>query len=494
MSTPRPGTLRRNTLLNLAGATLPALLALAIVPALLSLIGQVRYGALAIIWTLLSYFGVLDLGFGQATSNRVATLKDAPKDEIRRVFWTALSMNAALGLAGSVILLFAANYLIGSVFKIAPPFRAEALRSVPWLALGVPLVTTAMVLIGTLEGQERFGTINVLGVSGTLLMQLCPLLLAWLRGPDLEGLVAVTILARLAGNLATLVACLDLVGLSWPSFDSSHIGGLFRFGGWISISAAANAVLSTADRFILGTLQGMVAVTDYTVPFNLVNRLSILPSSLGRTLFPRFAMIGEDSADALMRESTAALVAVMTPIVVGALIGLREFLVLWVGRAQATASAPAGAILLLGVWICALNQVPYFFHQGRGRPDLNAKFHMLEILPFLALLWMGIRYWGVEGAALAWTLRVLADGALLFGAAKMPLHRQALLIPAVVLLGSAYALTIAPLSLPVEAAAGAALLVASGLWAWSIAPPPLRVVFERFARRKPVADEPGVSR
>ena len=491
MSNPRPGTVRRNTLINLAGAALPAVLSLAVVPAFLAAVGPVRYGVLAIVWTLLGYFSILDLGFGQATSNRVATLKDAPKEQVRRVFWTALTLNAAIGLLGSWILLLVGNVLLGSVFKIPSAIRPEALGSVPWLALGVPLVTTATVLGGTLEGEERFGTLNILGVSGTLVMQIAPLLWAWGHGPALSGLVAVTIVTRAVGNVLMLAACFGVVGLAAPSLDRGQIGGLFRFGGWVSISAVMNAVLQSADRFVIGIVSGMAAVTNYTIPFNLVNRLIVLPASLGRTLFPRFAKISPESAEALLAEATTAVAVVMTPVAITGLLVVREFLRLWVGPAQAAASAPVADIIFLGLWMNGLAHVPSFYHLGRGRPDVPAKFHLVEAIPFVIALVIGTRFWGITGAALAWTLRVSADALLLYQAARLPLQRQARFLPAVGLLLAAFGLAIHPLAILLEIGVGAVLLALALAWGWKEAPPPLRVLFDRRARSPGRPDEKG---
>jgi O-antigen/teichoic acid export membrane protein len=57
--------------------------------------------------------------------------------------------------------------------------------------------------------------------------------------------------------------------------------------------------------------------------------------------------------------------------------------------------------------------LPFGLIQGVGRPDITAKFHLLELPAYLLLLWYAVQAWGVVGAAVAWTARVGADLLLL---------------------------------------------------------------------------------
>ena len=48
-----------------------------------------------------------------------------------------------------------------------------------------------------------------------------------------------------------------------------------------------------------------------------------------------------------------------------------------------------------------------------GRPDLTAKLHLAELLPYLLLLAWCTQTWGIVGAALVWALRVAVDALVL---------------------------------------------------------------------------------
>jgi O-antigen/teichoic acid export membrane protein len=80
----------------------------------------------------------------------------------------------------------------------------------------------------------------------------------------------------------------------------------------------------------------------------------------------------------------------------------------------------------VGVLLNSLARVPYSLLQALGRPDLTAKIHFVELPLHLVLAWFFVDAWGVTGAALAWSVRVGVDAALLFVVVArrsgLPLH------------------------------------------------------------------------
>jgi O-antigen/teichoic acid export membrane protein len=107
----------------------------------------------------------------------------------------------------------------------------------------------------------------------------------------------------------------------------------------------------------------------------------------------------------------------MTPLAVVSMTALEPFLRLWVGEDIASSAAPVGSILLMGMWVNSMAVVPFAFLQAQGRPDLPAKFHLLELAPYIGALILGLHLAGIQGAAWAWSGRVALDAVLLFSAA-----------------------------------------------------------------------------
>ena len=64
----------------------------------------------------------------------------------------------------------------------------------------------------------------------------------------------------------------------------------------------------------------------------------------------------------------------------------------------------------------SLTSVPYNFINGLGRPDIIAKFNIIEFIIYVPLAYFLIMRQGIRGAALAWTSRMALDMCLLFSA------------------------------------------------------------------------------
>jgi O-antigen/teichoic acid export membrane protein len=151
----------------------------------------------------------------------------------------------------------------------------------------------------------------------------------------------------------------------------------------------------------------------------LVTKFQILPASLVRTLFPRFSLLEWRECAPIARQAVAGLAAVTLPLMVAAVIVIKPFLSVWISAGFAEIAAPVGEILLIGVWINGLAWVPAVMLQGQGRPAIVAKLHALELAPYVTILWIGMAWAGLQGAAWVWVLRVAVDALLMFWASGL---------------------------------------------------------------------------
>jgi O-antigen/teichoic acid export membrane protein len=465
----------RNATYNLIGAVLPILLALVTVPIYLKLVGPDRYGVLAIAWLLLGYFGLFDLGLGKATTYSIAALKDAPAQARADVFWTAILTNVIMGAVGALILWAAAAFFFDQIFKMDAALRPEIAAAVPYLALAVPIATMTGVLTGALQARDRFLETNMISVLSTSLFQLLPLFVALAFGPDLSLLLLASVAARGVAIAVLWWRCHLFVTKGQKArFDRSQIKDLLGYGGWVTVTGLFGPILVILDRFAIGAVLGAKAVTIYTVPFQLAQRITIFPQALVTAVFPRLPTATPEERAALSDKAIRVLLAGISLPILGAIYLLHPFLDLWVGKEIGRPAAQVGVLIVFGYWANAFAVVPYSWLQGTGRPDLVAKMLLAQIPPYLALLYLGMKWYGLIGCAAVFAFRCSVDFLLLWWAARRRLAPVPLVgLVALPMLSGAIISAWLPYDDWRWWASGVVLGLITAALCWKIAPPEL---------------------
>ena len=469
-------SLARHTAYNLAGQTLPLALSLLTIPLYLRLIGEARFGVLALVWLFFGYMGLFDLGMGQATARQLSRSNLAPRAEQAQVLWTALLISLALGLLGALVAFHAGTWFFGHKASVDGGLRAELLAALPFAAMLVPATTLSGVLTGALQARSAFAELNALGVLTNALVLLTPLgvaAAAGTAGVDLTRLVAAVVTARLFVLVLLFWRCGRHYFASAPVSVNRKAGlGLLSFGGWATVSASVGPLMVVLDRFVIGVQIGAKAVSHYAVPFQLAERTTTLSSALNYALFPRLAASpSEAERQRLSMHSLRVLALWISPLFAIAMLLAGPFLAWWISPELAAQSTLVAQVLCLGFWVNSLAMVPHTKLLASGRPDLVAMIHVAELLPYLALLYYALPAWGLVGAAIAFALRVVVDFLLLshLGGMLIPTLRL-LVVPSVLLAAVLGVAGDSSLSAPWRWAL--ALGLSCALTAWSLAQAP----------------------
>ncbi len=412
---PQPLTmnLRRNAALNLAAAAATPAISLFTIPLYLTMIGADRYGVMALVWLLLGYFGLIDLGVAKATAYRIAGLQAASAEKRAETLWTALTINLMLGLLGALLLWPIATIMLTRLIPVDAALASEIHATRPWLALSLPLLTTSAVLSAALQGEERFLELNVIQVSSAAAFQTFPLLAAMAIGPRLDILVAAAMLARCFALILFAVRCRDMLSRGPATARAASATHLLKFGGWVTISAITGPVMLILDRFLIGAQLGPVAVTIYSVPYQLSQLISLLPGALCSALFPRLSSLAAQARRPLAQQALRLLLLFITPCIVAAILLLRPFLVWWIDEEFANTATTLAQLMLIGIFFNSSARVALVLLLAEGRPDLVAKCHLLELIPFIGLLYLALIHFGLIGAAVAISVRMTIDFFLL---------------------------------------------------------------------------------
>jgi O-antigen/teichoic acid export membrane protein len=444
----------RNWIVNLIGQGLPLLVGVVTIPTLVRYLGVERFGILSIIWALLGYAGQFDLGLGRATTKYVAECLG--RGDIRNLpglFWTSLLTQMVFGVVAALLLAAVTFILVDHrILKISLGQVAETKSVLLILSASLPVVIASNSLRGMLEAGQQFAIINYIKMPANVSVFLFPVLGIPL-GIRLPGIVLLLVAARFASAVAFLGFCFKFFPVlrSRLVFDTKLVRPLFIYGGWVTVSNVIGPLLMRVDQFFIGAMLSVAAVGYYNVAYEIATKMWLIPTSLLATVFPAFSTLHASESHVRMEElysrSLKSILLVSGPLLLLLAAFARQLLNLWLGPDLAAKSAVTLQVLSLAVLINCIAFVPFGLLQGLGRPDLTAKFHLLE-MPFYALaLWFFLPRFGLVGAAWAWVLRISLDAALLFFAVlklkfisprammERPLQRTflALTLPAVLL-------------------------------------------------------------
>jgi O-antigen/teichoic acid export membrane protein len=414
--------LARNTLLNLAGRVLPLLVAIVTVPYVIHHLGPDRYGLLSLAWIVVGYFALFNLGIGPATTKFVAELLGKGEiEKLPELVWTAVASQTALGLAGGIALAAASPFLVDRVLKIPPDLHPQARVIFLIMAALLPFDFASGSMQGVLGASQRFDLLNAVSIPASSVTYLLPVV-ALALGFGLPAIVLLLALSRLGALAVVSVLCLRLYPtLRRVRFNFRLVRSLLGFGGWATVSGALIPILAYFDRFLIGAVISIAAVGFYTPPYMIASKLSLLPGSLSAVLFPAFSASAGRGDSAWLRKalirSLKFLILIVGPAALLLAFFARPLLTLWLGANFATEGALVLQMLAFAMFVNSLAFVPYNLLYGLGRPDIPAKFHLLEAPVTVVLDWVLIRRFGLPGAAFAWAIVNSLDFYLLTTAA-----------------------------------------------------------------------------
>lgn len=414
----------RNALWNLAGLGLPLVVALMCIPPLIDALGTARFGLLTLLWSVLSYVGLFDLGVGRALTQQLAAAIGAGRRE-------SLAGFASDGLA----LLGGIGVLVGlGLWSVAPvgvaalgvqEFERESIDSVHAIAWAMPFVLLTAGLRGVMEASGAFATINAVRLATGVATILGPLLVVRFGRNDLGDVAWVLAAVRVAGCLAYAVCVARLLpGALMPRSPTlARFAPLLRVGGWMTVANLVGPLMSYIDRFVVGVVASIQVVAWYATPQEIVTRLLIAPFAICNVLFPRLTEVhaaqgGRMAGWEIERLAIGVLFLALLPVTL--LLGVFAGPILhhWVGPEFAREGASAMLVLCAGVLANAIAHVPFAAIQARGGARATALLQLVELPCYVVVLWLLASEFGAVGAALAWTLRTVVDLAALWVTAR----------------------------------------------------------------------------
>lgn len=408
----------RNSILNLVGLGTPLVFAVFSMPVLIDYLGVERFGLLTLMWVVVSYFGLFDLGIGRALTLLVTRLlAKNNRQEINAVVWTALFVMLAVGILSGILLSLSDVYWVHEIDSSVG--EQEVKKSILYMAVAVPFIVLTAGYRGILESAGAFFAINVIRVPMGVFTFLGPLLVVLYWHPRLDTVALVLSSGRIVGFFAHLiVAHKSLPELDFhPEFGKKYLKPLFNLGGWITVSNIVSPLMGYIDRFLIGFMLSAAAVAYYATPNEMITKLWIIPSALTAVIFPRFVTeltTRKGDVEKTFMKSCALLFVVVFPICLVLFVFSYEILSVWLGQEFAIKSYFILKLFSVGIFFNCMAHIPYTFIQSTGDTKTTAVIQLAEFPLYIAFLLLMLSVYGVHGAGAAWALRLVLDAFVMF--------------------------------------------------------------------------------
>ncbi len=374
---------------------------------------------LAILWVVIGYFNLFDFGIGRALTKMIAEQLGIGKiSDIPILIQTALVLTCVLGIFGTLLFAGFSRLLVIDILNIKVALQEDVLKAFFLMELVIPLVIVTSCLRGILEAYQRFNTITAIRIPIGITIFIGPL--AVLQFTDsLLSVVIFLFIVRVIALGTYLLYCLHLVPgmLTTQSIQRRMIRSFVTFGGWMTVINIISPLMVYLDRFLIGAIISMTAVSYYFVPYEVVTKLWVLSIAIVGVLFPAFsATVGNDKIRAawLFDRAVNFIFLIMFPLSLVIITLSYEGLELWLGAEFARNGQPVLQRLAVGVFIHSLARVPFVLIQSAGRPDILAKTYLVELPLYLLILWWSLVTYGIKGAATVWTIRLMVDSIIFF--------------------------------------------------------------------------------
>lgn len=403
---------------SVAGQIAPMAVAVVSIPRLLHTLGDDRFGLLMLLWLLVGYFTILDLGLGRSLILAFARLRPGEEDraEISSIYWTGLVVLTGLGILIGSIVHPSAQLLCGWM-SVSPALMDEATGALRIAGWTLPAVLVLHVFLGLPTAFQRQRELNLLRIPAGVLSHLVPLaMVAWTT--DLRDLMWANLVLRLVLLIPHAAVAYRIQPVDWPPRASKASAAmLLGTGSWMMITNIMAPLLMNIDRLLIGHVSGPGALASYAPAMDLAGKAFLLPGVCLALLFPALGhhlAHAPEKAVEVYHASLRTLAWWMTPFLVLAVGISVPAMSLWLGPTHGPSGGHFLAIFFVGL-LCSLpGQIPFAAIQAAGKARQASILHALEVPFYVGAVWWALQDGGgLVAVAWVWTLRHLVDTTVL---------------------------------------------------------------------------------
>lgn len=285
---------KKGAILSYISICINTLIQLLYTPFLIRMLGQSEYGLYSLIYSVIGYLTILDLGFGNAII--VYTAKYREKQEYEKekklhgMFFVIFCIIGVIAALGGLILYFNIDNLFSNTMTALELSKAKVMMLI--LSFNLLITFIFNIFSSIISAYEKFVFQKLLAILNNLLKPIIMIPLLFLGFKSIALCVVVTIVNVIV-MISNYIYCKNKlkVSIKFYGFDKKLFKTILGYSIWIFIGIIVDKVNWSVDQFVLGAVSGTIAVSIYSVASTLNQLFISLSTAISGVFLPKISKL-----------------------------------------------------------------------------------------------------------------------------------------------------------------------------------------------------------
>lgn len=373
-----------------------------LIPFMISILGNEKFGILALMGAVTGYVGLLDVGLSSTFIKYISEYH--AKGKICRIN-NIINSGIAFYIVFTCLIIVLSYFLLRIFlrFFFIPTDLIGAAIFAFWMTIITLCVNNIFLIFGTVvTGLQRID-IEYFWLGVVTLMRSGGIIIVLMAGFGIRGVVIINLLAAIIMSVINFFLCKKLIPFMSLNirkhFSFKILKELVKFGYKLQVAGISTIIFNNIDQVLIGRFCGLEFVTFYQIGAKILEKIKAIPQMLFGSLLPGFSEINAirdmDLVFETYRRSCKLLALIFLPMMVFFASASRGIILLWVGPGFENAAFVMQILglshcifLFLGLGITLLT--------ATGKTSIVMKISIFQSIMNIALsltlmLWIGFR-------------------------------------------------------------------------------------------------------
>lgn len=394
----------RNSLANLLGVLFPAIVSLLTIPYIVKSLGEASYGIFTLVTAIVGYFAIFDINLTSGSIKFISEYNALnKKDERDQIITFCAIIYLGIGVTGCIVIYALADSMIIMLFRVPESLVPLAIETIKLAAVGFIFGQVQAYLVSIPQALQRYDISGKLEATFGTFISLASVLVLWI-GYGLYEVVLLRVITSMVNVAFLIVACRQLLpGFRLVVPTGNIMRPLASFSGFAYLSKVAAIVYTHADKLIISSLIGVAALTYYSVPATLVNRVLGMTFRLSSVVYPSASELNARNDLASLKPiyfyATKYIFFLNASFVLLLCLYTHEVLHYWIGPVFAEQGAVVVVLIALAMLIDSATNLPSLLNDGFGHSRITGMFAIGRAALGLLLTFVFATYFGIVGVA-----------------------------------------------------------------------------------------------